>query len=111
MQDHDALDKIFQALSDATRRDILSKLLDQEIAIGDLASNYDISLPAISKHLRVLETARLISMKKRGKQKFATLDPDGLSSAQIWLATVNDESALFDKLEDEIMDIELQLEP
>lgn len=62
-----ALDATFAALSDATRRGILARLALGETSISDLAAPYDISLPAVSKHLRVLERANLVGRRKDGR--------------------------------------------
>src|ERR1700722_14478459 len=61
------LDNTFAALSDPTRRGILARLSQGETSISDLAAPYDMSLPAVSKHLRVLERAQLVERRKDGR--------------------------------------------
>jgi len=62
-----ALDSTFAALSDATRRGILARLASGEASVTALAAPYEMSLPAVSKHLRVLESAGLVSRRKDGR--------------------------------------------
>ena len=61
------LDEIFSALSDTTRRQILIMLLEDDMAVTDVADPFDMSLPAISKHLNILSKAGLITQEKRGR--------------------------------------------
>jgi DNA-binding transcriptional ArsR family regulator len=79
------LDHTFGALADPTRRAILVRLARGEATVGELAEPFDISLPAISRHLKVLEKAALISNERIGKQRRCRLKPEALSSAQEWL--------------------------
>lgn len=79
------LDTIFQSLSDPTRRDILERVARQEHSIGDLVDHYSMSFPAISKHIKVLEKARLVIKRKEGKKQMITLAPDALKSADEYL--------------------------
>ncbi|MEK7152812.1 MAG: metalloregulator ArsR/SmtB family transcription factor [Patescibacteria group bacterium] len=69
------LDSIFSALSDPTRRNILQRLALGELSVGEIAEAYNISLVAVSKHLTVLERAKLISKERRGRQHVAALLP------------------------------------
>jgi DNA-binding transcriptional ArsR family regulator len=80
-----ALDPIFSALADPTRRAILDRLAQGETNVGTLAKPFDISAPAISRHLRVLEQAALISNERRGKQRVCRLNRERLALAQDWL--------------------------
>ena len=61
------LNELFSALSDATRREILIMLLEDDMAVTDVAHPFDISLPAISKHLNILSNAGLITQERRGR--------------------------------------------
>ena len=61
------LDLIFSSLSDSTRRDIIKKVAFKDYHIGELADLYDISLNAVSKHIKILERASLISRRRHGK--------------------------------------------
>lgn len=80
-----ALDAVFAALADPTRRRILSMLLEDDMAVTDVAAPFDVSLAAISKHLGVLTSAGLISQEKRGRVKWCKLEPDALREASIWM--------------------------
>lgn len=79
------LDLIFSALADPTRRQILSMLLEDDMAVTDVAEPFDLTLAAISKHLTTLSAAGLISQEKRGRVKWCKLDPDALRQASIWM--------------------------
>ncbi|WP_341366897.1 metalloregulator ArsR/SmtB family transcription factor [Yoonia sp. BS5-3] len=79
------LDIIFAALADPTRRAILSMLLEDDMAVTDVAEPFDMSLAAISKHLGVLTAAGLISQEKRGRVKWCKLEPDALREASVWM--------------------------
>lgn len=80
-----ALDTIFSALADPTRRAILSMLLEDDMAVTDVAEPFQMSLAAISKHLQVLAEARLISQERRGRVKWCKLEPDALKAASVWM--------------------------
>ena len=82
----DRLDSVFQALADPTRRAILVMLLEDDMAVTDVAAPFDMSLAAISKHLAVLSAAGLISQEKRGRVKWCKLEPDALREASAWMA-------------------------
>jgi uncharacterized protein YndB with AHSA1/START domain/DNA-binding transcriptional ArsR family regulator len=79
------LNTIFGSLSDATRRDILERLSGGEMTITEIAKAYDMTLPAISKHLGVLEHSDLIVRERRGRQNFIRLSPDALQIAGDYL--------------------------
>ncbi|MEO0664162.1 MAG: metalloregulator ArsR/SmtB family transcription factor [Pseudomonadota bacterium] len=79
------LDTVFAALADPTRRAILQMLLEDDMAVTDVAAPFDVSLAAISKHLSVLTAAGLISQEKRGRVKWCKLEPDALRDASIWM--------------------------
>ncbi|MBT8412063.1 MAG: metalloregulator ArsR/SmtB family transcription factor [Octadecabacter sp.] len=79
------LDSIFAALADPTRRAILAMLLEDDMAVTDVAEPFEMSLAAISKHLGVLTTAGLISQEKRGRVKWCKLEPDALREASVWM--------------------------
>ena len=84
-QTADNLDRVFFALSDATRRGILSQLARGPTTIGELAAPYAMSKPAISKHMRVLEQAGLIERTIHGRQHSCALTTAGLKTAEDWL--------------------------
>ena len=79
------LNSIFAALADPTRRDILVMLLEDDMAVTDVAEPFEKSLAAISKHLGVLTRAGLISQEKRGRVKWCKLEPDAMRNASIWM--------------------------
>lgn len=80
------LDLLFGALADATRRGIVERLAEGEATVTELAAPYSISLPAISRHLKVLERASLITRSQQGRWRSARLSPNSLASAAAWLA-------------------------
>ena len=79
------LDDIFAALADPTRRRILIMLLEDDMAVTDVAEPFEMSLAAISKHLGILMRAGLISQEKRGRVKWCKIEPDALRDATIWM--------------------------
>lgn len=79
------LDIVFSALSDPTRRQILAMLLEDDMAVTDVADPFEMSLAAISKHLGLLTRAGLISQEKRGRVKWCKLEPDALRAASVWM--------------------------
>ncbi|WP_438960655.1 ArsR/SmtB family transcription factor [Nereida sp.] len=79
------LDATFAALADPTRRTILSMLLEDDMAVTDVAEPFDMSLAAISKHLIILQKAGLISQEKHGRVKWCKLEPDALRGASTWM--------------------------
>lgn len=79
------LDTVFAALADPTRRRILNMLLEDDMAVTDVADPFDMSLAAISKHLTQLANAGLISQEKRGRVKWCKLEPDALREASVWM--------------------------
>ena len=79
------LDTVFAALSDPTRRAILAMLLEDDMAVTDVAEPFAMSLAAISKHLTLLAEAGLISQEKRGRVQWCKLEPDALREAAVWM--------------------------
>lgn len=79
------LDTVFAALADPTRRAILTMLLEDDMAVTDVAEPFEMSLAAISKHLTLLAQAGLIRQEKRGRVKWCMLDPDALKEASVWM--------------------------
>lgn len=80
------LDAVFSALGDPTRRAILARLAHGDSRVTELAAPHDMSLPAISKHLRVLETAGLVRKEKDGRVIRCSLEPGPLKDAADWIA-------------------------
>ena len=81
------LDNVFSALADPTRRAILARLAEGESSVGELAEPFDISLPAISRHLRVLRNAGLVLRHKDGRVRRCALDAAPLKAASDWVET------------------------
>lgn len=81
----DRLDQIFAALADPTRRKVLSMLLEDDMAVSDVAAPFEMSLAAISKHLAVLAAAGLIRQERRGRINWCMLDPEGMRAASVWM--------------------------
>ncbi|MBA4803221.1 MAG: winged helix-turn-helix transcriptional regulator [Brevundimonas sp.] len=81
----DPLSAQFAALADPTRRAILARLSEGEASVNELAEPFDISLPAVSKHLKVLEKAGLISRGREAQWRPARLEPMALKGVAEWL--------------------------
>ena len=81
------LNKVFHALADPARRQILAALRSGPKSIGELAAPLDMSFAGASKHIGVLESANLLSRQKRGRSRICTLQPARLAAAGEWLET------------------------
>src|SRR5690242_11329103 len=79
------LDRTFAALADPTRRRILEQLADGDRCVTDLAAPHRMSLPAVSKHLRVLEKAGLVQRRREGRIHRVRLEPAPMEGAQAWI--------------------------
>jgi DNA-binding transcriptional ArsR family regulator len=79
------LDSVFSALADPTRRAILAMLLEDDMAVTDVAEPFAMSLAAISKHLGVLADAGLITRERRGRVIWCRLEPDAMREASVWM--------------------------
>lgn len=82
----DPLDAVFGALADPTRRAILARLADGDRSVGELTAPFAMSQPAISRHLKVLEAAGLISRQRRATARLSHLEAAPLRDATVWLA-------------------------
>ncbi|MFN7160753.1 MAG: ArsR/SmtB family transcription factor [Candidatus Gracilibacteria bacterium] len=80
-----SLDSIFGSLADPTRRDILTRVAKEELTVSEIAKPYSMSLAAISKHLKILEKAKLILKRRSGKEQYVQLSPAALSEASEYL--------------------------
>jgi DNA-binding transcriptional ArsR family regulator len=80
------LDETFAALADPTRRAILVALADRDRSVSELARPFEVSLPAISKHLGVLERAGLITREREGRVRRCSLEREPLAEALEWIA-------------------------
>lgn len=103
----DQLNSTFAALADPTRRSILSRLAEGEATVNELAEPFGITLPAVSKHLKVLERAGLISRTRDAQRRPCTLDAERLEEAVRWLQSFSRfwEGSL-DRLEDHLREIQ-----
>lgn len=79
------LDAVFSALADPTRRAIISRLADGEAPVSEIAEPFEISPPAISKHLKVLEQAGLVRRRVDAQRRLISLDPEALRLASGWV--------------------------
>jgi DNA-binding transcriptional ArsR family regulator len=105
----DQLSVIFGALADPTRRAILERLAAGEATVGELGAPFKMSQPAISKHLKVLETAGLVSRRKQGTANLSRLEPEALHEADDWLEryrAIWEER--FDRLDDVLAELQQQ---
>lgn len=80
------LDLVFHALADGTRRSLLHQLKSDDFRISDLAQHYDVSLNAISKHIKVLEKAGLIKREIKGRTHFCQINANRLKDIEKWMA-------------------------
>jgi DNA-binding transcriptional ArsR family regulator len=80
-----ALDRVFQALADPTRRAMLRRLARSEHSIGELAAPFRMTFAAASKHVKVLERAKLVRRRIEGRSHFCRLEPAPLAAANGWL--------------------------
>ncbi len=85
----DEVDRVFHALADATRRDVVERVLQGEHTVSDLAANYPMSFAAVQKHVAVLERAGLVVKRKRGREQLVSGN----------VATIQQAAALLDQLE------------
>jgi DNA-binding transcriptional ArsR family regulator len=81
------LDLAFHALSDPTRRAVVSRLREGELPISALAAPFDMALPSFSQHLKVLEDCGLIVTEKRGRSRWCRLVPEQFDAAADWMDT------------------------
>jgi DNA-binding transcriptional ArsR family regulator len=86
MKDLDQLSSVFGALADPTRRAILARLTEGDATVAELAEPFSVSQPAISRHLKVLENAGLISRTRRATARLSHLEAEPLRAATAWLA-------------------------
>jgi len=77
---------VFRAISDPTRRQILGLLADQAMTIGEVTDHFEITRPAIAKHLHILEEGNLIRVEIRGRERLNHFNPDPLKNVSDWVA-------------------------
>jgi DNA-binding transcriptional ArsR family regulator len=87
MRTESNLNETLLALSDPTRRAILQRLSEGETRITELAEPFRMSLPAVSKHIRMLERARLVRRRRAGREHFLTFNPKPFDEAARWMTT------------------------
>ncbi|MFC4472536.1 ArsR/SmtB family transcription factor [Streptomyces xiangluensis] len=78
----EAVDRLFQALADATRRDILRRCVRGEMSVSRLSEAYPMSFAAVQKHVAVLERAGLVTKQRRGREQLVRTDPDAVGRAR-----------------------------
>lgn len=76
------VDAVFQALADATRRDILARVIERERSVSALAELYDMSFAGVQKHVAVLERASLVTKQRRGREQIVHADPAAIRDAR-----------------------------
>ncbi len=81
-----AVDRVFHALSDQTRRAIVMRLSARPSAVGELFTPMPMALPTLLKHIRVLEDCGLVTTKKVGRERICEMQPDALHATDAWLA-------------------------
>jgi DNA-binding transcriptional ArsR family regulator len=82
----ESLDQLFGALADATRRDILARVMDADASVSELAARYDMSFAAVQKHVAVLERAHLVTKRRDGRAQRVAGNPDAVRLANLALA-------------------------
>lgn len=114
MAQTDQLSRVFSALADPTRRDIVARLTLADATVNELAEPYDVSLQAVSKHLRVLENAGLVRRSRDAQRRPVQLDPEMFDLMTTWIDRYRRQAeeryrrldALLSELPDEPTDIE-----
>jgi DNA-binding transcriptional ArsR family regulator len=76
----------FQVVGDPSRRKMLMLLSDSSLTINNLADNFDMSRPAVSKHVKILHNAGFISIQDIGRERYCTLKKDGFEELQAWIS-------------------------
>lgn len=79
------LDRLFGALADATRRDILARVMNADACVSELAARYDMSFAAVQKHVAILERAHLVTKRKEGRAQRVAGNPDAVRRANLLL--------------------------
>ena len=101
------LDAVFGALADPTRRAILARLAEGEATVNELAEPFDLSLPAVSKHLKVLQRAGLVSQGRRAQWRPCRLEPAKLKDAGDWVERYRRAwEERFDRLDDYLRELQ-----
>lgn len=77
---------VFQAIADSTRREIIDLLAGQSLPVNKVAEQFDISRPAVSKHIKILNECGLVNIRKEGRKRFCRADPRKLQEVAEWTA-------------------------
>ncbi|WP_273566052.1 ArsR/SmtB family transcription factor [Maribacter halichondriae] len=77
---------VFQAIADPVRRDIIELLADETLTVNAIAEKFDISRPAVSKHLKILKECEIIDYQKQGRERLCFIQPRNLIPAFMWIA-------------------------
>ncbi|MEM7614035.1 MAG: metalloregulator ArsR/SmtB family transcription factor [Pseudomonadota bacterium] len=85
----DPAEATFRALADPTRRAIVALLAENDMTIGAVADNFDMTRPAVKKHLSILEQGALIRVEARGRERINRLNPHGLQAVSEWVAQID----------------------
>lgn len=80
---------VFQAIADPIRRDIIELISNEPMSINDVAEKFEISRPAISKHLKILNECGIITINKKGRERFCIIQPKNLIPAFLWIKQYN----------------------
>ncbi|WP_142784121.1 ArsR/SmtB family transcription factor [Changchengzhania lutea] len=76
---------VFQAIADPVRRDIIQLLANETLTVNSVADKFDVSRPAISKHLKILEECGIVNITKQGRERFCQIQPKNLIPAFLWI--------------------------
>ncbi|KAA1245519.1 winged helix-turn-helix transcriptional regulator [Aquimarina sp. RZ0] len=76
---------VFQAIADPVRRDIIELLANKTLTVNEVAEKFDVSRPAISKHLKILKECEIIHISKKGRERFCQIQPRNLIPAFLWI--------------------------
>lgn len=85
-RDTGELDRVFSALSNATRRRMVARLIRSPASVGELAGPLPMALPSVMQHLQVLQDCGLVTTRKAGRVRTCSIEPDGLRLAEAWLS-------------------------
>ena len=103
----DPLSRVFAALADPTRRDMVARLAVADATVGELAEPYDVSVQAVSKHLRVLEDAGLVSRSRDAQRRPVHLEPEVLDLMTTWIERYRQQAEKrYRRLDDVLADID-----
>ncbi|NAY92298.1 metalloregulator ArsR/SmtB family transcription factor [Muricauda sp. JGD-17] len=81
---------VFQAIADPKRREIIELLAKEPLTVNAIAENFNISRPAISKHLKILKECEIVDFKKEGRERFCFIKPKNLIPAFMWIDRYRD---------------------